>query len=623
MLLTNANIIDVYTGEVLNGNIKIDNGKIVFVDYNPDENAVLYSNINEKSEDRIIDLNGKFVSPTFIDAHIHIESSHIIPSEFEKYALLNGVSKVVIDPHEIANIVGIEGIEFMINDAKLLDVYCMIPSCVPATNLETNGATIASRDIEELFNSKYKDKILGLGEVMNYIGVINDDKEVLEKIDVAKKYNKLIDGHAPQLTGLDLNRYIEKGIMSDHECTDEEEALEKIRLGIKLMIREGTASKNINLLKIREKLKDIRNIMLVSDDISIKDLKNGYMINTLKKAVKYVSPIEAIQMVTINPANYFGFEVGIKPSNNADLIIFEDLQNFKIYKVMIRGKFLEDYDLFKKYGYHEETKSNKYGVKCNTMNYNYKSEKDFLIPNIDYTTDNTNNIDNINNTNNTNNTIDRDTSNPSTHNKNKSVRVILPIENSLITKEEIITIDEAKNKLNKNEINRIYIVERHRGTNNIGKGIIKFLKKGTIASTYAHDSHNVVVIGNDLRDITLAVNHLKDIGGGFVAIENGKILESVPLAIAGIMGYCGEQIYEKMESIGEITKHWSIFDNESYKDHNYHNYHNYHKDHEDSNNYKDHNLFLAMSFLSLSVIPELKITDKGLVKNNRIVDLIF
>jgi adenine deaminase len=431
----------------------------------------------------------------------------------------------------------------------------------------------------------YKDGDHSTGTLVDAYGVINEDEEVLEKIKVAKKYNKLIDGHAPQLRGLDLNKYIEKGIMSDHECTTEEEALEKIRLGIKLMVREGTASKNINLLKIREKIDDTKNIMLVSDDISIKDLKNGYMLNTLKKAIKYVSPIEAIQMITINPANYFGFDVGIKPSNNADLIIFEDLQSFKIDKVIIKGKFLEEYNLFKNNDYnnnHKQDDKFEYN-KYNIMNYTYKSKEDFLINNIDVNVDNKiNNKDNNNNSNN-----------------KKSVRIITPIKDSLITKEEIMNIDEAKEKLNKNEINRIYIIERHKGTNNIGKGLIKFLKKGTIASTYAHDSHNVVVVGNNLDDIAIAVNHLKDIGGGFVAVDNGEILESVQLNIAGIMGYCGELIYEKMESIERITKHWGIFDD------------------------KDYNLFLAMSFLSLSVIPELKITDKGLVKNNEIVDLVF
>ena len=565
LILKNVNIINVYTGEILEGNIGIKDDKIVFVDY--------YDTIdlNEFKNAKTLDLNGKFVSPTFIDAHIHIESSHVIPSEFEKYALLNGVSKVVIDPHEIVNVLGIKGIEFMLNDAHILDVYCMIPSCVPATELETSGAKITSKDIENLFkNEKYKNKILGLGEVMNYIGVINGDEEILEKINIAKKYGKLIDGHAPQLTGLNLNKYIGTGIMSDHECTTEEEALEKIRLGLKLMIREGTASKNINILKIRDKINDIRNIMLVSDDISIKDLKNGYLINTLKKATKYVSPVEAIQMITINPANYFGFDIGIKPSNNADLIIFEDLTDFKINKVMIKGKFLEEYGLFVGALQHtHHTNHNKYNnyIKYNSMNYSYKSEEDFLIEGIDI------NIE-----------------------PKKSARIIEPIKDSLITKEIILNVSETIDKLNKNELNRIYVIERHKGTNRIGKGLIHFLKKGVIASSYAHDSHNVVVVGNNLKDIAIAVNHLKDINGGFVVVENGKILESVQLNIAGLMGCDGEHIYKKIESIERKTENHVLYDT---------------------------NLFLTLSFLTLSVIPELKITDFGLVKNNKVVDLVF
>ncbi|AEH06335.1 adenine deaminase [Methanothermococcus okinawensis] len=569
LILKDANIINVYTGEILKGNIGIKGDKIDFVDY--------YDtiNLNNFKNAHIINLNGKFITPTFIDGHIHIESSHIIPSEFEKYALLNGVSKVVIDPHEIVNVKGIEGIKFMLNDARILDVYCMVPSCVPASELETSGTRITSKVIENIFKDEtYKNKILGLGEVMNYIGVINENSELLKKINITKKYKKLIDGHAPQLTGLDLNKYIGMGIMSDHECTSEKEALEKIRLGLKLMVREGTASKNIDILKIRDKLNDIRNIMLVSDDISIKDLKNGYIVNTLKKATRYVSPVEAIQMVTINPANYFGFDVGIKPSNNADLIIFEDLTDFKINKVMIRGKFLEEYDLFKKgaphyINYTNNHKNIKYDyLKYNSMNYSYKSEKDFLIEGID---------------------IDIK--------PKKSARVINPIKNSLITQENILKVSETVDKLNKNKLNRIYVIERHKGTNRIGKGLIHLLKKGTIASSYAHDSHNVVVVGNNLKDISIAVNHLKDINGGFVAVENGKILESVRLNIAGIMGDDGEYIYEKIESITKKTKHYAIYNNED--------------------------LFLTLSFLTLSVIPELKITDFGLVKDNKIVDLVF
>ena len=586
IILNNANIVNVFTGEILNGNIGILNNKIIFVDYG-DELDIDKLKLECPNKDfKVLDLKGKFVTPTFIDAHVHIESSHILPSEFEKYALLNGVSKVVIDPHEIANILGIEGIEMMINCSKILEVYCMVPSSVPATYLETNGAKITSEDIEELFkNPNYKNKILGLGEVMNYIGVIKEDKEILKKIEIAKKYHKLIDGHAPQLSGMDLNKYIKKGIMSDHECTTELEALEKLRLGIKVMVREGTVSKNIGVLRIKDKIKDIRNLLLVSDDISIKDLKNGYLLNILKKASKYVSPVEAIQMVTINPANYFNFNIGIKPSNNADLIIFEDLENFKINNVMINGKFLEEYDLFKDFNKNinkdiiignknninkdiiiNENIINKDIINKNFINYNYKSEEDFLIKGIDK---------NIN--------------------MEKSARIILPIKDSLITNEDIMKTPKVIEKLNKNKLNRIYVVERHKGTNNIGKGLIHLLKKGTIASSYAHDSHNVVVVGNDLRDITIAVNHIKDIGGGFVVVEDGEILESLKLEIAGIMGCNGEYIYKKMETIQNITKDYGVF--------------------------KD-DIFLTISFLTLSVIPELKITDLGLVKNNTLVDLI-
>ncbi len=578
LILKDANIVNVYTGEILNGSVGINNGKITFVDY--------YDSIDlKKLEGKIIDLKKKYISPTFIDGHIHIESSHTIPSEFEKYALLNGVSKVVIDPHEIANVLGVEGIDFMLNNAKLLEIYCMVPSCVPATKFESNGASITAKDIENLFKNDYDGRIVGLGEVMDYISVIDGNEHILEKINIAKKYKKLIDGHAPQLRGLNLNKYIENGsIMSDHESVEENECLEKIRLGLRLMIRDGTVSKNIDLLKIRDKIKDIRNIILVSDDISIKDLKNGYLLNTLRKSTRYVSPIEAIQMVTINPANYFGFDVGIKPSNSADLIIFNDLYNFEIDKVMIKGKFLDDYRFI-----NNDDKNNKNNIKINknnnknyknnninnniykkyinTINYNYKSENDFLIDGIDKNIDRT-----------------------------KSVRVIEPIKDSLITKELIFNVSEAIDKLNKNELNRIYVIERHRGTNRIGKGIIHFLRKGTVASSYSHDSHNVVVVGNDLNDIKMAVNYLKDIGGGFVIVENGKILDYVKLDVAGIMATNGEHLYEKMESIEKTTKDYPIFKTD---------------------------LFLTLSFLTLSVIPELKITDFGLIKNNKIVDLVF
>ena len=548
IVFKNGKIVDVYSGEIIEGNVGIEGDKIIFVDFD--------GNI-EIPNAKIVDLKGKYISPTFIDAHIHIESSHIIPSEFEKFALKSGVTKVVIDPHEIANVLGKDGILFMMNDAEILDVYVMIPSCVPATELETSGAVIGAEDIEELITLPY---ILGLGEVMNYVGVINEDREVIRKIEVVKRAGKLIDGHCPQLRGLDLCKYISHGIMSDHECSEGEEALEKLRLGLKLMIREGTASKNINLLSIAKKIKDKRNIMLVSDDVSIKDLNNKYMLNILRKATKYVSPIEAIQMVTINPANYFGFDVGIKPGNEASLIIFNDLNNFDVWDIVVKGKFLDEILKEK-----SKSKNNIKAIKQkSTINYDYKKKEDFLIEGIDY---------NI---------------------KDGSVRVIEPIEHSLITNEIIMDVEEAIKLKDKNKINKIFVLERHKNTNNIGKGLIfDFLREGVVASSYAHDSHNVIVVGNDEEDIALAVNFLKDIGGGFVAVKDGEVIDYLKLNIGGVMGDDGDYVLEKTLSMEDKIKDWSRFED----------------------------IFLSMSFLSLPVIPELKITDKGLVKDMKIVDL--
>ncbi|MEO2116996.1 MAG: adenine deaminase, partial [Methanocaldococcus sp.] len=400
---------------------------------------------------------------------------------------------------------------------------------------------------------------LGLGEVMNYPAVINGDEETLKKIEVAKKYNKLIDGHCPKLRGWELNKYIYHGIMSDHECVDEDEALEKLRLGLKLMIREGTASKNIYLLNICKKIKDFRNIMLVSDDVCVRDL-DGYMINILRKATNYVSSIEAIQMVTINPANYFGLDVGIKAGNEASFVIFEDLDNFKVYDIVVKGRFLDDV-------LNELNKNKKRDIPENLMNtlrYPYKNENDFLIKGIDY------------------------------KERDGFVRVIKPLKDSLITEELIFSTEEIKILLNENVINKIFVIERHKNTGNVGKGLIyNFLEEGVLASSYAHDSHNVIAIGNNEKDLALAINKLKDIGGGFIAVKDGEVVEYLPLPVGGIMGDNGKYMAEKINALYKKIENWSSFENP----------------------------FLSMSFFSLPVIPELKITDRGLVKNMGLVDL--
>ncbi len=552
----NARIINVFTGEVLPGSFGVEGEDFVFVDFSAGEEVTSYY-LSKNPEAEVFDLRNGFVAPTFIDGHIHIESSHLIPSEFEKFALLSGVSKVVIDPHEIANVCGADGIRFMLSNPRLLDVYVMIPSCVPASPFETSGAILSAKEVEELLT--IDPRVLGLAEVMNYPGVINRDPEVIAKIEAAKRLGKLIDGHAPLLSGWDLNRYVYEGVMSDHESTQGKEAIEKVRLGMWLMVREGTASKNINLLESLSQLKDLRRVMLVTDDISPLELEE-YMLKTLRKATKYIDPVKAIQMVTINPATYFGLETGIKPGAPADFVMLKDLKKFRLKEVWIKGRSFGEWK-----GVLEKSKNETKFL--GTVNYTYKTVKDFFIPGID------------------------------AEDSRSKVRVIKLIKHSLLTEEVILKISEAKELLKKCKINRIYVLERHKGTERIGKGLIQgLLFDGAIASSYAHDSHNVVVIGCELEDVVVAVNTLKDLGGGFVAVKKGKPIAQVPLEVAGIMSSSAEELIKNLqnfyESLSALTK-------------------------------EEEDLILKMSFFSLSVIPELKITDKGLVKNFQLVDLLL
>ncbi|AEH45745.1 adenine deaminase [Thermodesulfatator indicus DSM 15286] len=551
----NAKIINVYTKEVLAGSFGLKKDRFLFVDYSADQN-ILSQFLKEHKEAQVIDLEGCFVCPPFIDGHLHIESSHLIPSEFEKFALRSGVGKVVIDPHEIANVCGKDGIKFMLSDARLLEVYVMIPSCVPASPFETSGREIGPEDVEELLS--FHERVLGLAEVMNYPGVINEDTSILAKIKAAQKLKKIIDGHAPLLKGKGLNQYIFHGVMSDHECVEGDEALEKLRLGMWLMVREGTASKNIYLLEKLKKLNDFRRIMLVSDDISPLDLEE-YMLKVLRKATKYVDPLAAIQMVTINPASYFNLPTGIKPGNQADFLVFKDIETFKIKDIWFKGKPLS---FWEKNLLNKKTFLNKKLI--SSIKTKPKTLEEFLISGFD----------------------DGNTG---------KVRLIKPFKDSLLTGEVILPINDAKKELKSGNINRIYVIERYKNTGRIGKGLILgLIKKGAIASSYAHDSHNIVVIGKDLEDIVIAVNELIKMQGGFVLVKDGKIIAKVPLKIGGIMADDAENLIKNLQSFYEIAKEISLL--------------------------KD--ILLSMSFFSLSVIPELKITDFGLVKNFKLVSLV-
>ncbi|MEM2872867.1 MAG: adenine deaminase [Nitrososphaerales archaeon] len=552
-----GNLVNVYTGMIYESYIGIKDGIVNYVGKNP-----------IPSEEQI-DLKSRYILPGYIDAHIHIESSMMIPSQYARVVVPRGTTCVIADPHEIANVKGIEGIKFMIKDSKRvpLKVYFTIPSCVPATHLETSGATIGIDEIKKL---RRFDKIIGLGEVMNFPGVIFRNKDIMGKIYACK--DMPIDGHAPGLKGLDLCNYISAGILSDHESTEKEEAFEKFSLGMWVMIREGSASKNLSdLIGIVSK-ENSRRFMLVIDDKHVEDLlAEGDIDHNLKKAVSSgLDPIDAIRMVTLNPAEYYGLKHlgGVSPGKCADLVVVDNLKDFNADLVMIDGKIVA-----KKGQYIEEVKeklSNKSIMKTinlrkiypEDLTIRYSGEKDSV-----------------------------------------TVRVIGVVEHQIHTKELRHNLGVKDGKLvsdTEHDILKICVVERHKNSGRIGKGFVKGfgLKKGAIASSVAHDSHNVIVVGVSDNDMCLAVNRLKEIGGGIIAVDDNRILGEVPLPVAGLMStWKAENIIVNLKKLyKEVSKLGCSLDAP----------------------------FMALSFLALPVIPELKITDYGLVdvKKFDFVDLI-
>ncbi len=543
--ILHGNLVNVYTGMISESYIGIKDGMVIYVGKNP-----------IPSEKRI-DLGSKYILPGYIDAHIHIESSMMTPSQYARVIVPRGTTCVIADPHEIANVKGIEGIKFMIKDSKKapLKVYFTIPSCVPATHLETSGAIIGVDEIKKL---RRLDNVIGLGEVMNFPGVISRNKDVMDKIYACK--NMPIDGHAPGLRGLDLCSYISAGILSDHESTEKEEAFEKISLGMWVMIREGSASKNLSdLIGIVSK-ENSRRFMLVIDDKHVEDLlAEGDIDHNLRKAVNEgLDPIDAIRMVTLNPAEYYGLENlgGISPGKCADLVVVNNLKDFNADLVMIDGRIVA------KDGQYLLEAKEKLADKTimKTMNLREVRPEDLIIK--------------------------------YTGKKNfATIRVIGVVENQIYTKELRHELEVKDGKLlsdPKHDVLKICVVERHKSSGRIGKGFVKGfgLKRGAIASSIAHDSHNIIVVGVDDNDMCLAVNRLREIGGGIIAI-NDKTLGELPLPVAGLMStWKAENIFVNLKKLyEEVSKLGCSLIAP----------------------------FMTLSFLALPVIPELKITDYGLV----------
>ena len=534
LVLKNAKYLNVFSNEFLCGDIAVANGLIAGV-----------GKYDGKTE---IDVSGKLVLPGFIDAHIHLESSMVTPAEFAKAVVAHGTTTVITDPHEITNVMGIDGVEYMIQASQNLpiDVHFMMPSCVPATEIDESGAALDCKDIDlYLDNNK---KVLGLAEMMNYVGVINGDKNVLSKIVTSQAHHKKIDGHAPELSGNDLNAYIAAGVYSDHECSTFENALEKLRKGQFIMIREGTAAHNLKALMPLLTQQYYSRCMFATDDKHPSDLLYGGHIDYIvKQALKNgADPIVALKTATHHAARYFllNNKGAIASGYLADIVVVDNLEDFNVETVFKCGKLVFDGEV-----------------------------KDFSAPTVDEKLAEK-----------CFDTFHLDSVTPSSFKVDGKLGLIGLVGGELLTR-NLGTADKIDVE---NDILKIACIERHKGTNHIGVGYVKgySLKSGAVATSVAHDSHNIISVGCNDGDIAVAVNAIKDSKGGIAVVENGKIKALLELPIAGLMSD------EPLTTVNEKLENAKLSAYELGAD-------------------KSIDPFMTLSFLSLPVIPSLRITTKG------------
>lgn len=543
LVLKNCSIIDVLTKEIRNTDIAICNDTI--------------AGIGEYTGREEIDVHGAYVAPGFIEGHIHIESSMLSPGQFANTVVRHGTTTVICDPHEIANVAGEPGIDYFLQDSKNADIsiFCMAPSCVPATHLENAGAIVIGKTIEKLLD---RPEILGLAEVMNFPGVLTQDDEVVEKLIISQQKGVPIDGHAPGLSGKGLQAYIGAGIRSDHECVTAAEALEKIRSGMVVFIREGSTAKNLKDLLPAVTETNASRFLLVTDDCHPEELlEQGHLDRILRKAIALgLDPITAIQMVTINVASHYGLKnIGVvAPGYTADLVVFDDLNAMHIQKVLVKGKVHTPKKIVHKSS--EITNKailqsvfNSVHVDTDTLSFALKAEasKAWCM------------------------TINKD---------------------SLITGMKKIPV-KTKGGMAVSDTDRdvlkIAVVERHNKTGNVGIGFVQGIgiKEGALATTVGHDSHNILVVGTNDTDMHFAVRTIVKQQGGLAVVSDGKVIASLTLEVAGLMTASQvEEVAARFSKILDGAKALgSTLDDP----------------------------FMVMSFLALPVIPHLKITDMGLV----------
>jgi adenine deaminase len=544
LLLKNARVVNVFSGEIEETGVAITHSRIVGLG-------------NDYPAQRVVDLGGKYVAPGLIDAHVHIESAMVPPYEFARAVVPHGTTSVIIDPHEIANVLGVEGIEYMLEASKYtpFSVFVMVPSCVPATHLETNGGVLRWSDLIPFKNDPW---VIGLGEMMNYPGVLLRDQEVLDKLRAF--FNRRIDGHAPGLTGRDLEAYVAAGIASDHECTTVEEAREKIRLGMRVMIREASNARNLEALLPVVNAKNARRILFVTDDRFPADLiDEGHIDHIVRVAIREgLDPVTAIQIATLNAAEYFNLHDrgAIAPGRRADLIVFDNFDRFTIEQVYRGGKLVARNGRVVP----QDVPPRSLPIR-NTINVDW-SKVDVRLP----------------------------------ANGHKKVRVIGLIPDQIVTTQSIeeariengwVVADPSRDLL------KVAVIERHRATGNVGIGFVRGLglARGAIGSSIAHDSHNIIVAGTNDDDLMTAARAIAAMQGGLVAVADGEVLARVPLPIAGLMSDQPlERVREQLDDLAAVTRDLGS---------------------------RLHAPFMAMAFIALPVIPELKLTDKGLVDVNK------
>lgn len=543
-LLEDVKVLNVFTGEVTTTNVALAGGRIVGI------------GLHYRRSDETFRLSGKYLLPGFIEGHIHIESSLLTPEGFAEAVVPRGTTAVVADPHEIANVLGVEGVRYMLRASQdlPLDCYFMAPSSVPATVLETSGASLGPEAVAALLE---EDRVLGLAEVMDYSGVIQGRREILEKIVLARARGKIVDGHAPALTGLKLMAYLDAGVGSDHESTTLDEAQEKLRLGMRIMIREGSQARNLGTLLPLVTPVTARRCLLVSDDKEPHELAaEGHLDVLLRKAVALgLSPHLAVQMVTLNAAEAFGLRDrgAVAPGYLADLVVVDNLRDFNALLVFKGGRLVAEQGKLMR----EIPRLHDCGV-LDTVRIPPLSRESLRIP----------------------------------APRGRLVRVIGIVPGQIITRRLVREAPVTNGEVNGNparDILKLVVVERHGKNRNIGLGLVEGfgLREGALASSVAHDSHNLIAVGVEDQDLLAALEHVAAIGGGLAVACGGAVRASLALPVAGLMSE------EKPAEVAAAMKHLLL-------------------------NARDlgcriPNPFAALSFLALPVIPEIRLTDRGLV----------